>query len=69
MNGKTIEVCQVCEQPGDLRYGCCFTCSDTVRIDANGVCQDERTGTTWMVRADWEDRAKSGVFISREKRP
>lgn len=66
MNGKLVEVCQVCEQPADLRYGCCFDCSDTVRIDANGVCHDERTGTVWMVRADREDREKSAVYIAKE---
>lgn len=67
MNGKTIEVCQVCEQPKDLRYGACFDCADTVLIEPSGVCRDERTGKVWMVRADWEDREKSAVYVVKEQ--
>ena len=66
MNGKTVQVCQVCGANEDLRYGACFTCSDTVRIDGNGLCHDERTGIRWLARADWEDRAKSIVYIVQE---
>ena len=69
MNGKPTESCQVCEQAVDIRYGCCFFCADTVRVHAeSGVCRDERTGIVWAVRADWEDRAKSGVYIGRKER-
>lgn len=66
MNGKTAQVCQVCGAHEDLRYGACFTCSDTVRIDSRGWCRDERTGIQWFVHADWEDRAHSAVCIVQE---
>ena len=62
MNGKTIHVCQVCGVEEDLRYGACFSCADTVRINADGWCIDERTGKQWLVRPDWEDRAHSAVL-------
>lgn len=47
---KTPELwgyCQLCGRYQDLRFGVCFDCANTVKINKNGICYDEKTGKTW----------------------
>lgn len=57
----TRQVCNVCLQAKDLRYGACFGCADYVKTDDFMAWDVRNPMNRWLVH--WEPRTKLNVYL------
>ena len=61
----TRDVCDICHEARDLRYGACFACADYVKTDGWTAWDVRNPKNRWMVNR--EPQRTMDVYISRSK--